>query len=201
MLLPINELYQGFSQNEIEKLLDFYDEIKSYDINHPSILVKGDETKIPGIIFNFSKLDHPITDMLYHIKERYPFLGTTVSYIITDKIIPKFNLHSHTDCHCHLLTILQSDNTSQTNWYKIKKAPGFLNVSELIGIVPHPDGEVEHWYSKILLQGKTYLFDSHTFHSVENFNENTRIVFAWWLDHIAYQHACEYYGKNKFFNR
>ena len=35
----------------------------------------------------------------------------------------------------------------------------------------------------------------------ENFNENTRIVFAWWLDHIAYQHACEYYGKNKFFNR
>jgi len=199
MLLPVNEIKYGLQLDQIEALLEFYTKIDSYNLDHPCILVKGDKTKIPGVIFDFSKLDDPITDMLYNIKNKYPFLSTTVSYIITDDVIPNFNLHSHTDSHCHLLTVLKSDNTAKTHWYKIKKAPAHNKVSELIGIIPHSEGEIEHWHTETLLEGKTYLFDSHTFHSVENLNKNKRIVFTWWLDHIAHYPAWEYYSKNDFF--
>lgn len=198
-MLPVNELCNGLTADEIKLLLDFYPTINSWD-KHPCFKVKGDPKIIPGIIFDFTLLDNsPIKDMLYNIQCRYPFLNNVVSYIITDDNISSFNLHSHTDSHCHLLTVLESDNTSKTHWYKIKKAPAFLKKSELIGIVPHPDGEVEHWHTTSLLQGKTYLFDSHTFHSVENLNKNKRLVFTWWLDHIAYQSAAEYYERHQFF--
>ena len=202
MLLPVNEISNGFTNSEIQALLDYYPIIDGYDSSHPAIKVKGDKRKIPGVIFDFTKLDnHPIIDVLYNIQKRYPFLNNTVSYIITDEIIPSFNLHSHTDSHCHLLCVLESDNTAITNWYKIKRAPAFLKVSELIGIRPHPDGEVELWHTDTLLHNKTYLFDSHTFHSVNNTNKNKRIVFTWWLEHIAYQYAAEYYKNNDFFVR
>lgn len=199
-MLPVKELKFGFTSDEIARLLEFYPILKTYDNTHPAIKVKGDPKKIPGIIFDFSLLDnHPIQNLLYTIKDRYPFLNNTVSYIITDDVISSFSLHSHTDSHCHLFTVLESDNTAQTHWYKIKTAPAFLKRSDLIGIVPHPDGQVKHWHTESLLQGKTYLFDSHTFHSVENLNKNRRIVFTWWLDHIAYQPAYEYYDTNNYF--
>lgn len=198
-MLPVKELKIKFSEDEILELLNFYTILKEYDNNHPSIKVKGPADKIPGIIFDFTKLDNPISTMLTNIKNRYPFLCNICSYIITDNVIPSFNLHSHTDSHCHLLCVLESDNTANTHWYKISKAPGYLKKSDLIGIVPHPDGEVVHWHTESLLQGNTYLFDSHTFHSVENLNKNRRIVFTWWLDHIAYQPAYEYYEQHNFF--
>lgn len=198
-MLPVKELSNGLSSKEIEILLNFYPIINSWN-SHPCFKVKGDPKMIPGIIFDFSLLDDsPVKNMLYDIKRRYPFLNNIVSYIITDDNISSFNLHSHTDSHCHLLTVLESDNTAKTHWYKIKKAPAFLKKSELIGIVPNPEGEVEHWHTASLLQGKTYLFDSHTFHSVENLNKNKRLVFTWWLDHIAYQPAYEYYEQHNYF--
>lgn len=200
-MLPVKELKIKFSEEEISSLLNFYPMLSKYDNNHPSIIVKGDADKIPGIIFDYTKLNDPICSLLDNIKARYPFLCNTCSYIITDNIIPSFNLHSHTNSHCHLLCVLESNNTTKTHWYKISKAPGYLKKSELIGIVPHPDGEVSHWHTEILSQGNTYLFDSHTFHSVDNMDKTKRIVFTWWLDHIAYQPAYEYYEKYDFFTR
>lgn len=198
-MLPVQELSIKFSEDEITALLDFYPILANYSNTHPSIKVKGPADKIPGIIFDFTKLDHPITDMLENIKSRYPFLCNTCSYIITDSVIPSFNLHSHTDSHCHLLCVLTSNNTATTHWYKIAAPPGHLRKSELIGIVPHPDGAVAHWHTATLQEGKTYLFDSHTFHSVENQDQTKRIVFTWWLDHIAYHPAYEYYEQHNYF--
>lgn len=198
-MLPVKELSVKFGEDEIAALMEFYPILSNYDNNHPSILVKGPADKIPGVIFDFTKLDHPIVDRLASIKSRYPFLCNTCSYIITDSVIPSFSPHSHTDSHCHLLCVLESNNTTKTHWYKISKAPAHFRKSELIGIVPHPDGEVTHWHTDKLLQGNTYLFDSHTFHSVENLDKTRRIVFTWWLDHIAYQPAYEYYEQHNFF--
>lgn len=198
-MLPVKELSVKFGEDEIAALMEFYPILSDYNNNHPSILVKGPADKIPGIIFDFTKLDHPIVDMLAGIKNRYPFLCNTCSYIITDSVIPSFSPHSHTDSHCHLLCVLESNNTTKTHWYKISKAPAHIQKSELIGIVPHPDGEVVHWHTDRLLQGNTYLFDSHTFHSVENLDKTRRIVFTWWLEHIAYQPAYEYYEQHNFF--
>jgi hypothetical protein len=201
-MLPVNELNVKFNKDEIAALLDFYPVLSDYNNDHPSILEKGAADKIPGIKFDFTKLDHPIVDMLTNMKSRYPFLCNTCCYLVTDSVIPSFTLHSHTDSHCHVHCVLESDNTAKTHWYKISKAPGHLyNKADVIGIVPHPDGEVTHWHTDTLLQGETYLFDSHTFHSIENLDKNRRIVFTWWLDHIAYQLAYEYYEQHSFLSK
>ena len=191
MLLPVYKLKIGFTPQEIIDMTDAFHYLDSLANDHPGLILKG--KNIPGIVLQPSMFD---IEVFRQIENKYPFLEDRLSFINTSEG-ETFNAHSD-DQHCSVFSMLASDNTTKTNWLKIKKAPAFDFGHKLYGCQPHPDGEFETYHTQTLEQGNTYLFDSNTFHNVENINENFRLSATWWLQKISYYNAYTYFTENQY---
>ena len=190
MLLPIYKLRIGYTSQEIIDMTKAYHYLQSLADDHPGLILKG--KNLPGIVFRPSMFD---IEVFRQIENKYPFLEDRLSFINTSN--SPFKEHSD-DQHCSIFCMLASDNTTKTNWLKIKKATAFDFGHKLYGCQPHPDGEFETYHTQTLEQGNTYLFDSNTFHNVENENENFRLSATWWLQKISYYNAYTYFTENQY---
>lgn len=186
-MLPVNKFKVGYTEQQQQELLNLYWHLRSLPDDYPGILVKGGP-KVPGIVLQPSQFDFPI---LRFAEQTFPFLEDKCSFIVTDNITSEFKPHSDTS-HGSVFTVLESDNTTVTTWYTINGVPAHNFTKDLYGVVAHDTAALSIRHTEILTQGNTYLFDSHTFHSVKNVTQNRRIIFTWWLRHIAYQPALDY---------
>jgi hypothetical protein len=192
MLLPIHKLKLGYTPQEVAQMTQAYYELEKWPDDHPGFLLKGE--RVPGIVLRPSMFDFEI---FRKIENKYPFLEDRLSFINTSAESNGFKAHSD-DQHCSVFCMLVSDNTTETRWLKIKKAPAFQFGHHLYGCQPHPDGEFEVYHREILQQGNTYLFDSNTFHTVVNRNENFRVTATWWLEKISFYNAYTYFTEHDF---
>ncbi len=186
-MLPVNKFNVGYTGDEQTALMNLYWHLRSLPNDYPGILVKGGP-KIPGIVFTPSMFD---AEILRTAEQRFPFLEDKCSFIVTDEVTSEFKPHSDTS-HASVFTVLESDGTTVTTWYTIGGTPAFNFTADLYGVVPHKEAQLSIRHTEILTQGNTYLFDSHTFHSVKNTTRSRRIIFTWWLKHIAYAPALDY---------
>lgn len=198
MTLPLIKLNDklSYSDGERQSLIELYEYLKNKPDDYEGISIKG--KGIPGIVFNptYYNDEFPVLSVA---KSRYPFLKDKCSFIVTggDCSTNEFKPHSD-ESHGSILTVLKGDDKAITRWYTIEGAPAFEFSNDLYGVVPHSSSELSLRHEEILTKGSTYLFDSHTFHSIINPTGVSRIVFTWWLEHIAYQPAYEYYDKKHF---
>lgn len=191
-MLPVNKLKEQLSQNQLQQLNDLYEHLIELK-DHPGILVYK-AAKVPGVVFkplSFIK-EFPV---LAELVSLWPFVENKASFIITNDEVNHVKAHSDSS-HANINTVLRGDNTTATEWYEITEHDSVFDDShKLYGLRPTTKDTINLKHREVLQQGSSYLFDSHSFHAVENVNRVERLVFAWWLGYIAYHPAYEYYKR------
>lgn len=187
---PANLLKFKFTEEEQNILLQIYCDMRQ-DKYTEGIMTKADA----GIVFKPSAF-YDTFPLLEELSKALPFVGDKCSFISTNAKTNKFKPHSD-ESHGSYFTILVGDDTTETAWHKIKNQDAFVFTEDLYGCIGNPSS-LEKYHTEILERSNTYLLDTHTFHSVENKTGNDRIVFTWWLKHIAYAPAFEYLSEHGF---